>query len=64
MVDFRLWIEPQWGSSIVNQQSKINNQKLSADHEPCGDGRLGRPAKACPEPAEGAKPSGAQGHKP
>jgi hypothetical protein len=45
MVDFRLLMEPQWGRSIVNQQSKINNQKFSADHGPCGDGRLGRPSE-------------------
>jgi hypothetical protein len=53
MVDFRLLSEPQRGTSIVNQQSKINNQKFTptTQHSQCGDGRLGRPSDA-----EGKRP--------
>jgi hypothetical protein len=40
-----LLIEPQWGISIVNQQSKFNNQKFYVDRSSCGDGRLGRPSE-------------------
>jgi hypothetical protein len=53
-------MEPQRGTSIVNQQSKINNQKLFADHGPSGTDYVGTAASAVQSTP---KPS-AQRHKP
>jgi hypothetical protein len=55
IVDFRLLMEPQQGTSIVNQQSKINNQKFSATTNSCGDSRLDCPRQGTDEP-RAAKP--------
>src|ERR1019366_2087864 len=48
IVDFRLLMERQRGTSIVHQQSKINNQKLFADHHhgPRGTDYVGTAASA------------------
>jgi hypothetical protein len=48
-------LKPQRGIPIVNQQSKINNQKFFVDHDPRGDGRLGRPSEGeSPAPSKKA----------